>query len=223
MPARLRPGAAVPGRGTRPAWPAADASPTTFAVIVVDNGSTRRHRRGRPLARRARWCARTGPGTARPCTPGCWRRRPTYLAVMDGDGSFDPADLLPLLDGGPRRPRRHGDRPPPAGRAAACGPGTRAPATSPCCGGCAAGPVCRCTTSRRCGCAAAQACSASTCEDRRFGYPVELLQKAHAAPAGGSPSTTSPTARAPRAPARRCRARCAGTVRAARDFARVLS
>ena len=99
---------------------------------------------------------------------------------MDGDGSFDPADLLPLLEEVRRGPRRPRGRPAATGRAAACGRGTPAPATRWSSGGCAAGSGCRCTTSRRCGSAAATPCSTSTCEDRRFGYPVELLQKAHA-------------------------------------------
>ena len=46
-------------------------------------------------------------------------------------------------------------------------------------------------------------------QDRRFGYPVELLAQGDRRAAGGSSSATSPTTRARRAPAPRCPARSA--------------
>ena len=64
---------------------------------------------------------------------------------------------------------------------AASGRGTRGSATTWSSGGCAAGSGWPPTTSRRCGSAAATALLALDVRDRRFGYPVELLQKATAA------------------------------------------
>jgi len=59
-------------------------------------------------------------------------------------------------------------------------------------------------------------------QDRRFGYPVELLQKAHRA---GWRLTEHDTAYHPRAAGTRSKVSGSvrGSIRAARDFARVLS
>ena len=102
-----------------------------------------------------------------------------YVAFMDGDGSFDPADLLPLLDDvrsgradlavGRRRPvaprRLALARPRSATRLVVwlAAPPDRAP-----------GPRHRADP----GLPSRPTCWRWTSRDRRFGYPVELLQKA---------------------------------------------
>ena len=126
---RLRPRAAVPRRGGRPCAACCRRVPDGFAVIVVDNGSRDDTAEVARALGRAWSCEEPRPGTAPRCTPGSLAATADYVAVMDGDGSFDPADLLPLLDEVAGRPRRPGGRAPAPGRAAACGRGTPAPAT----------------------------------------------------------------------------------------------
>jgi glycosyltransferase involved in cell wall biosynthesis len=71
--------------------------PEQLAVIVVDNGSrdataavARAH--GAVVVREAR------PGYGAAVHAGLMAGTREYVAVMDGDGSFAPADVLPLLD-----------------------------------------------------------------------------------------------------------------------------
>ena len=92
----MRPGAPVPGRGGRPAGPAA-AVPAGFAVIVVDNGSTD----GTADVARALGATvvhESAPGYGAAVHAGLLAATSDHVAFMDGDGSFDPAELLPLLD-----------------------------------------------------------------------------------------------------------------------------
>ena len=125
---------------------------------------------------------------------------------MDGDGSLDPASscrcsprsrrVAPTLASVAGDPVR-----------AACGPGTPGPAISRAVVAAAAArqPLHDIAPMRV---AHRQDLVGLGVEDRRFGYPVELLH-VRRMPAGASPSRTSPTTRAPPAPAPRCRARCA--------------
>ena len=178
-------------------------------MIVVDNGSTRRHRRGRRARSAPRSSREPLPGYGAAVHAGLLAATADYVAVMDGDGSFDPDDLLPLLDDVRSRPGRHGRRPPASGRPRACGRGTPAPAT----------PLVAGWLRRRIGLpvprhrADAGVPPRGPARPRPAGPPVRLPRRAaaegDARPAGGSASTTSPTTRAPRAPARRCPARSA--------------
>lgn len=71
--------------------------PPTLPVIVVDNGS-----RDDTASVAARLGARVvhepRPGYGAAVHAGVLAARTPYVAVMDADGSFDPADVLPLLE-----------------------------------------------------------------------------------------------------------------------------
>ncbi len=140
---------------------------------------------------------------------------------MDGDGSFDPADLLALLEEvrsgradmatGRRRPVSRGVWPwhARAGNVAVLWWLRRRTGL----------PVHDIAPMRVCRRADLLALGV---EDRRFGYPVELLQKAMLA---GWRITEQDIAYHPRAEGTRSKVSGSvrGTVRAARDFAKVLS
>ena len=145
-------------------------------MIVVDNGS----RDGT-----AEVAARLGASVVREPTPGYGAAvhagveaaTRDYLAVMDGDGSFDPDDLLPLLRPGAGRRRRPRRRPPPPGPRAVWPWHARA-----------GNALVVAWLRRRIGMAAHDIAPMRVCRrqamldlgvaDRRFGYPVELLQRA---------------------------------------------
>ena len=128
---------------------------------------------------------------------------------MDGDGSFDPADLLPLLDEVRVGPGRPGRRASPSGRAAGSGPGT--PGLGNAAGGVVAAPPDR--------------AAAHDIAPMRVCRRADLLALGVAGPALRLPRRAAaegdrgrlavrrarrrPTTRAPRAPAPRCPARCA--------------
>ena len=109
-------------RGLLPAVPAA------FAVIVVDNGSTRRHRRRGAPARRPRRRRAVARATARPCTPG-WSPPPvstsrSWTATAPSTRASCCRCWPTCGPAAPTSPSAGGVR-----WRAGCGRGTRAPAT----------------------------------------------------------------------------------------------
>jgi len=91
--------------------------PSAFAVIVVDNGSTD-GTAAVAAEHGALVVSESRPGYGAAVHAGVLAATRPYLAVMDGDASFEPADLLPLLEEvaggradlavGRRRPVRRG-------------------------------------------------------------------------------------------------------------------
>jgi glycosyltransferase involved in cell wall biosynthesis len=194
--------------------------PAGFRVVVVDNGS-RDGTAGVALRLGAEVVDEPTPGYGAAVHAGLLAATRPYVAVMDGDGSFDPDDLLPLLadvrEGradlavGRRRPVAHGVWPWHARL------GTwlvvrwlrhriAFPAHD-------IAPIRVCRRDELLGLGV---------EDRRFGYPVELMQRATAA---GWRVVEHDVAYAPRAEGTRSKVSGSvrGTVRAGRDFWRVLS
>jgi len=194
--------------------------PDELSVIVVDNGS----RDGTAAVARslgARVVLEPRPGYGAAVHAGVLAARAEHLAVMDGDGSFDPADLLPLLDEvrsgradlatGRRRPVDRGLWPWHAR---------------------AGNALVLWWLRRRLGASVHDVAPLRVCrledllalgvQDRRFGYPVELLRRALAA---GWTITERDVGYHPRAAGTRSKVSGSvrGSVRAARDFARALS
>lgn len=194
--------------------------PAAFAVVVVDNGS----RDGTAdVARRhgATVVDEPQPGYGSAVHAGLVAATHEIVAFMDGDGSFDPDDLLPLLADvrsgaaelalGRRRPVGRGVWP----WHARAGNGLvvwwlrrRI--------GMSAHDIAPVRVCRR------EALLALDVRDRRFGYPVELLQKATGA---GWRVAERDIAYHPRAAGTRSKVSGSvrGTARAARDFWRVLA
>lgn len=194
--------------------------PDAFAVIVVDNGS----RDGTAdVARRlgATVVAEEVPGYGSAVHAGLVAARHDHVAFMDGDGSFDPDELLPLLDDvrsgrgdlavGRRRPVRAGVWPwhARAGNAVIVRwlrhrIGMPAHDIAPM-------RVCRRTDLLDLG-----------VRDRRFGYPVELLDRATRA---GWRFCEREVSYHPRAEGTRSKVSgsVVGTVKTARDFWKVLA
>ena len=194
--------------------------PSAYHVIVVDNGSTDdtaavARRLGATLVTEAR----RGYGAA--VHAGLEAATAEYVAFMDGDGSFDPTELAPLLDDvrqgraeiavGRRRPAGTGVWPWHArlGNALVVAwlrhrIGMGAHDIAPM-------RVCR-----------RQALLDLGIEDRGFGYPVELMQRAVAA---DWRFVEHDVTYHPRAAGTRSKVSgsVSGTLRTARDFARVLS
>lgn len=194
--------------------------PSGFAVIVADNGSTDDTA---SVARRlgAQVVTEPQPGYGAAVHAGLGAATAEYVAVMDGDGSFDPDDLLPLLadvvEGradmavGRRRPVRRGVWPWHArlgNRLVVAW--LRRQVDLP------AHDIAPMRVCRRAD------LDALDVRDRRFGYPVELLQKAARA---GWRITEHDVGYHPRAEGTRSKVSGSvrGTLRTARDFARVLS
>ncbi len=194
--------------------------PRDFAVIVVDNGSTD------PTAQVAiEWGARVVvepvPGYGAAVHAGLRASTRDFVAFMDGDGSFDADQLRPLLDDvrsgradlavGRRRPVRRGSWPWHArvGNALVVTWLRRRIGMTP--HDIAAMRLCRRTD-----------LLALDVRDRRFGYPVELLQKATLA---GWRIVEHDVDYLPRAEGTRSKVSgsVAGTIRTARDFWRTLS
>jgi glycosyltransferase involved in cell wall biosynthesis len=170
----------LPCRDEGPALPALLAAvPAHLSVIVVDNGS--RDDTARVAERLgARVITEPRPGYGAAVHAGIEAATADYVAVMDGDGSFDPAEVDRLLTAvvtgdadlalGRRRPVARGVWPwhARAGNAIVVGwlrRTTGFPARD-----LAPMRVCRRTD-----------LVALDVRDRRFGYPLELLRKATAA------------------------------------------
>jgi glycosyltransferase involved in cell wall biosynthesis len=200
--------------------------PSIFSVIVVDNGSTD----GTADVARAlgaRVVEESLPGYGAAVHAGVLAADAEYLAVMDGDGSMDPADLLPLLEEvrsgratmavGRRRPAARGVWPWHARlgnvlvlrwlrrRLAADAPG-----------GFGLHDIAPIRVCRRADLLALDV------RDRRFGYPVELLQRSARA---GWRITEHDVSYHARATGTRSKVSgsVVGTARTARDFWRVLA
>jgi len=193
--------------------------PETFSVIVVDNGS---RDDTAAVARElgARVVAETAPGYGAAVHAGVEAATADYVAVMDGDGSFDPDQLLPLLADvaagradlavGRRRPVRRGVWPWHAR---------------------AGNALITAWLRRRIGMDAHDIAPMRVCRrqalldlglrDRRFGYPVELLQ---AVTHAGWRVSEHDVDYHPRAEGTRSKVSgsVSGTLRAARDFGKVL-
>jgi len=194
--------------------------PSEFDVVVVDNGSSDDTAEV-ARAHGARVVAEPTPGYGAAVHAGLTAARHDHVAVMDGDGSFDPDDLLPLLDDvvqgradlavGRRRPVQRGVWPwhARAGNALVVAWLRRRIGMAP-------RDIAPMRVARR----------ADLLEldvrDRRFGYPVELLQKATRA---GWRVVEHDVAYHPRAEGTcsKVSGSVRGTVRTARDFWRVLA
>jgi glycosyltransferase involved in cell wall biosynthesis len=193
--------------------------PEAFAATVVDNGS--RDGTGE-VARRlgAALVEERIPGYGAAAHAGLVAASREYVAFMDGDGSFDPNDLVPLLAEvtsgradlavGRRRPAARGVWPWHARL------GNRLVVQLLRRRGFPAHDIAPIRVCRR------AELLALGVEDRRFGYPVELLQKATDA---GWRIAERDVAYHPRAAGTRSKVSGSftGTIRAARDFWRVLA
>ncbi|ANH39333.1 Undecaprenyl-phosphate mannosyltransferase [Nocardioides dokdonensis FR1436] len=194
--------------------------PEEFSVIVVDNGS--RDATAEVAQRLGAQVVRESvPGYGAAVHTGLMAATHEYVAFMDGDGSFDPAELLALLDDvasgradvavGRRRPVARGVWPWHArmGNALIVAWLRRRIAMD-------AHDIAPMRVARR------QALIDLGVEDRRFGYPVELLQKLTLA---GWRVSERDIGYHPRAEGTRSKVSGSvkGTVRTARDFWRVLS
>lgn len=211
----------IPCRDEAPALPGVLARlPVGFRAVVVDNGSsddTADVARG--LGAEVVDEPRQGYGAA--VHAGLEAASAEFVAVMDGDGSMDPADLVPLLAlvaagradlaVGRRRPIRAGVWPWHArvGNALVLW-WLRRRLEVP------LHDIAPMRVGRR------ESLLALGVEDRRFGYPVELLQRAARSQWR---LVERDIAYHPRAAGTRSKVSgsVAGTVRTVRDFARVLS
>lgn len=211
----------LPCRDEAPALAALLARvPAEFSVVVVDNGS-RDGTAEVAAGLGARVVVEPTPGYGSAVHAGMLAATHDYVAVMDGDGSFDPADLRRLLadvrEGradmsvGRRRPTGRGVWPWHArvGNALIAAWLRRSI-------GMDAHDIAPMRVCRR------QALLDLDLRDRRFGYPVELLQ---AVTRAGWRIAEHDVDYHPRAEGTRSKVSgsVTGTVRTARDFWRVLS
>jgi glycosyltransferase involved in cell wall biosynthesis len=192
---------------------------SSFRVIVVDNGSTDDTAE---VARRlgATVVSESRPGYGAAVHAGLVAATAPYVAFMDGDGSVDPADLDLLLDDvrtgradiavGRRRPVGRGTWPwhARAGNALVVA-WLRRRISLP------AHDIAPMRVAGR------EALLALGIEDRAFGYPVELMQRAVAA---GWRFSEHEVGYHPRAEGTKSKVSgsVSGTLRTARDFVRVL-
>ena len=193
--------------------------PDGFRVVVADNGS---RDDTAEVARRlgATVVTETRPGYGAAVHAGLMAAESELVAFMDGDGSFDPAELLPLVDDvrsgradlavGRRRPTGRGTWPwhARAGNALIVA-WLRRRIDLP------AHDIAPMRVCRRADLVALDV------QDRRFGYPVEFLQKAVAA---GWRFSEHDVSYRPRAEGTKSKVSGSvrGTLRTARDFAKVL-
>ncbi len=211
----------LPCRDEAPALAALIAQvPDQFDVIVVDNGSTD-GTAGVAAGLGVRVVREPVPGYGAAVHAGLLAARHEYVAFMDGDGSFDPAELLPLLEEvrsgradlavGRRRPVNHRVWPWHArlgNRLIVAWLRRRI--------GMQAHDIAPIRVSRR------EALIELDVQDRRFGYPVELLQRATLA---GWRLVEQDVTYLPRAEGTRSKVSGSvkGTLRTARDFWKVLA
>lgn len=194
--------------------------PDCFSVIVVDNGS--RDDTADVAARLgAQVVTETLAGYGAAVHAGILAARSEFVAVMDGDGSFDPNSLLPLLDDvasgradiavGRRRPVGRGVWPWHARAGNALVTAWLRHRLDMVAHDIAPMRVCR-----------RQALLDLDLTDRRFGYPVELLQ---AVTVAGWRVTEHDVPYHPRAAGTRSKVSGSvrGTLRTTRDFSRVLA
>ena len=194
--------------------------PEGFRVIVVDNGS----RDGTAEVARelgATVVAESTPGYGAAVHAGLVAATADLVAFMDGDGSFDPMELLPMVED-----VRSGRADIAVGRRRPTGRGTWPWHAR------AGNALIVAWLRRRIGLPAHDIAPMRVCrradllaldvQDRRFGYPVELLQKATRA---GWRFSEHDVSYRPRAEGTRSKVSGSvmGTLRTARDFARVLS
>jgi len=194
--------------------------PEGFRVIVVDNGS-RDGTADVATELGATVVSEATPGYGAAVHAGILAATADLVAVMDGDGSFDPVELLPMVEEvlsgradiavGRRRPTARGTWPwhARAGNAVIVA-WLRRRIDLP------AHDIAPMRVCRRADLLALDV------RDRRFGYPVELLQNAVRA---GWRFSEHDVSYRPRAEGTRSKVSGSflGTVRTARDFARVLS
>lgn len=193
--------------------------PAAYRVIVVDNGS-RDDTADVARSLGATVVTESRPGYGAAVHAGLEAATAEYVAFMDGDGSFDPEELAVLLDDvrqgradlavGRRRPVRSGIWPwhARAGNALVVA-WLRHRIAMP------AHDIAPMRVSRR------QALLDLGVRDRAFGYPVEMMQRAVAA---GWRFAEHDVSYHPRAEGTRSKVSgsVTGTLRTARDFARVL-
>lgn len=193
--------------------------PVEFSVIVVDNGS-RDDTAGVARDLGARVVHEPTPGYGAAVHAGVEAATADFIAVMDGDGSFDPRQLLPMLAEvqsgevdiavGRRRPVQRGVWPWHARAGNALITAWLRHRIQMDAHDIAPMRVCR-----------RQALLDLDLKDRRFGYPVELLQ---ALTRQGWRVSEHDVDYHPRAAGTRSKVSGSvrGTARTARDFARVL-
>lgn len=194
--------------------------PDIFSVIVVDNGS-RDDTAAVAASLGARVVTESVPGYGSAIQSGLLAATNPYVAFMDGDGSFDPDELLPMVEQvrsgaadlavGRRRPVGRGVWPwhARAGNALIVAWLRRRIELD-------AHDIAPMRVCRR------EALLALDVQDRRFGYPVEMLQKATLA---GWRFAESDVAYHPRAAGTKSKVSgsVTGTFRTARDFWKVLA